>query len=59
MIEKQKSKLEPKFKLAENFIDLKTSHTNVIIEQLEQNIQVREMSIEQQLKNKIAKQLLH
>ncbi|GEM_PF-4794138 len=46
-------KLEPKFRLAEEFLDLKTINTNVIIEQLEQNIKARELSFEFHLKRKL------
>lgn len=53
MLEKQKLKLEPKFKLAEDFLDLKTLNTNIIIEQLEENIKLREMPIELQLKRRL------
>lgn len=53
MLEKQKLKLEPKFKLAEDFLDLKTLNTNVIIEQLEENIKLREMPIELRLTKRL------
>ena len=52
MIEKQNAKVEPKFRFADDFLDLKTLNTNVIIAQLEENIKLREMSIEHQLKKK-------
>jgi len=54
-MEKPKSKLQPQFKLADEFLDLRTMNTNMVIEQLEQNIKLREMPLEQQLKRKLLK----
>ena len=53
MIEKQKMKIEPKFKLAEEFIDLKTLNTNIIMEHLEESIKARELPLERQIKKQI------
>jgi hypothetical protein len=39
-----KPKIKPEFKLAHDLLDLKTADTNLIIEQLEENIRRREMS---------------
>ncbi len=47
MIEK---KLKPTFKLAEDFLNLRSGETNVVIEQLEENMRLRELPIEQQIK---------
>lgn len=52
-MDKLKMKLAPQFRLAEEFLNLKTINTNVIIEQLEQNIAARELSLESFLKRKL------
>lgn len=53
MLKKQETKLQPQFRLAEEFLDLKTMNTGIIVEQLEQNIKARELTLEQQLKKKL------
>lgn len=54
-MEKIKQKMQAQFKLAEEFLDLKTVNTNIIIEQLEHNIKMREMPFEAQLKKRLIK----
>lgn len=51
-MEQQKQKLKPTFRMADDFLDLKTAGTNAIIQQLEENIKFREMSLEKRLKHK-------
>lgn len=46
----EKSKLKPEYKLADKFLDLKTADTNIIIEHLQEQIELREMPIEKQAK---------
>jgi len=43
-------KLKFEFKLAEDFLDLKTVKTSIIIEHLEEKIKLREMPIEKHRK---------
>ena len=50
-----REKLKPKLQLSEDFLNLKMDKTNVIIEHLEEQIKLREMGLEKQLK----KQLKH
>ena len=51
-MELPKSKIKPTFKLANDFFDVKEIN-NVLIEQIEENIKIREMSIEKQLRRQI------
>ncbi|MEM2916409.1 MAG: hypothetical protein QXT19_03585 [Candidatus Woesearchaeota archaeon] len=46
---KQKPKVKPLLKLADDFLDLRTADTNLIIQQLEENMKIRNMPLEQQL----------
>ena len=52
-LEKPQTKIKPTFKLADDFFDLKKINTNVIIEQLEENIKLREMPVEVQVKKRL------
>ncbi len=45
-IQKETSKIKPDFKLSEEFLQLKTLETNVIIKKLEDQIKLRSMKIE-------------
>ncbi len=49
-IEKKENKIQPEFKLADEFLDLKTLDTNVVVKHLEEQIKMREMPIEKHLK---------
>jgi hypothetical protein len=49
------SKLKPELKLADKFLDLKTLDTNIILNHLDEQIQVREMSVEKRLKKDLLK----
>ncbi|MBI4148707.1 hypothetical protein HY490_05430 [Candidatus Woesearchaeota archaeon] len=53
LTEQMKPKVKPAMKMSEEFLDLQSMRTNVIIEQLEENIKLREMPIEDHLKKKI------
>ncbi len=48
-------KLKPELKIADEFLDLKTLDTNVILNHLEEQIKLREMSIEKRLKREFVK----
>lgn len=53
MLEKQqKPKTLPQLKIANDFLDLKTVKTNVIVEHLEEAIKLREMPLEHHIKKK-------
>ena len=53
-MEAKKSKLKPEFKLSKDFLDLRNIDTNVLVNYLEEQIKLREMSVEKKLKkNKI------
>ncbi len=49
-MEQRKQKLKPEFKIADDFLDLRTADTNVVIQQLEENIRLRELPLEKQIK---------
>jgi len=51
-MEQRKQKLKPEFKIADNFLDLRTEETNVVIQQIEENIRIREMPLEKRIKMK-------
>jgi len=42
-------KLKPKFVIADKFLDLKTMDPSMLIEHLEEQIQVREMSVQERV----------
>ena len=44
-----KSKIKPERKLTDDFLDMRGLDTNVVIEQIEENMKLREMSIEKHL----------
>jgi hypothetical protein len=43
-------KLKLELKIADNFLDLKTLDTNIILNHLDEQIKVRELSVEKRLK---------
>ncbi len=45
-----KLNMKPEFKVSDEFLTLKDMDTNVIVERLEGEIQMREMSVEKKLK---------
>jgi len=55
MIEKEKPKIQ--LKIAEDFLNLKTLDTSVIIKKLENSIKVREMKIEDHIKREMQKNI--
>jgi hypothetical protein len=54
-IQKETSKIKPSFKLSEDFLDLKTFDTNVIIKKLEDTMKLREMKIEKRIEREFKK----
>jgi len=50
-----KKELLPKFKIADNFLDLKNTDTSILIEHIEQQIELREMPIEEHAKQLLLK----
>lgn len=49
------TKIKKDFKVAEDFLDLRTANTNVLVEQMEEMIRARELPVEKQLKMKLIK----
>jgi len=45
----EKSKLKPKYQLADEYLDLRTLDTNVIVEHLEEQIRLRETAVDRKL----------
>ena len=54
---KQEQKIKPELKIADDFLDIQSMNT-VLVEQLEESIRMREMSIEKQFKFLAKKQRL-
>ncbi|MBI4145753.1 hypothetical protein HY489_00260 [Candidatus Woesearchaeota archaeon] len=46
-------KMKPEFKVADKYLDLKTLDTNVVLEHLDEQIKLREMSVEARFKKKL------
>jgi hypothetical protein len=51
-MEQRKQKVKPEFKIADDFLDLRAQDTNVVIQQLEENMRIREMPLEKQISMK-------
>jgi hypothetical protein len=45
-----KRKVEPQFKLADDILALKELDTNIVVSQLEENMRIRELPLEKQLR---------
>lgn len=53
MEQKQKEqKIKPTFKLADDFLDLRYTNTNAIVDYLEKQIKLREMPVDVQMRQK-------
>ena len=52
-VKKEEMKIKPQMQLAEKFLDLRTMKNNVVIQELEENIKLREMPIEKHLKKNL------
>ncbi len=52
-IKKEEIKVKPKTQLSEEFLDLRTMESNVIIQELEENIKLRTLPIEKHLKKNL------
>jgi hypothetical protein len=52
-VKKEELKIKPKTQLSEEFLDLRTMDNNVIIQELEENIKLRELPIEKHIKKNI------
>ena len=48
-------RLKPDLKIADKFLDLKTLDTNIILNHLDEQIQMRELPIEKKLKRDLLK----
>jgi hypothetical protein len=49
----KESRLKPEFKVAEAVNPMKTMESNVIIQKLEENLKLREMPIEKQIRKNL------
>lgn len=54
-LKKHETELKPEFKLAEDYLDLRTLDTNVIIDYLEEQIKLRETAVEKQFSQQLKK----
>lgn len=54
----KETKLKRDLKVAEDFLSLKTINPNVLVEQMEEMIRMRELPVEQQMKMRLKKDLL-
>ena len=54
-IKREEQKVKPLMKLNQEFLDLRTLDTNIIINQLEEKIKLREMPIDQKAKLKLSR----
>ena len=54
----KETKLKRDLKVAEDFLSLKTINPNVLVEQMEEMIKMRELPVEQQIKMRLKKDLL-
>lgn len=54
-VKKEELKIKPKTQLSEEFLDLRTIDNNVIIQELEENIKLRELPIEKHIKKSLRK----
>ncbi len=52
-VKSQEQRLKPEFRLAGDLLDLRTLNTNVIINHLEHNLKLRQMTLQDRLKKKI------
>lgn len=52
-IKKEEAKVKPQLKLSDDFFDLRTLDTNIIIKHMEYNIKLRELSVEKRLAEKL------
>jgi len=52
---KKASKIEPKFQLADEFLDLKTVKPGALVEHLEEQIKLRALSVEKRFKKSVLK----
>ena len=51
-----KPSIKPELKIADNFLDLRTQETNVIVQHLEEQIRLRELPLEKQIQKSLRKQ---
>jgi hypothetical protein len=48
-----KLRAKPELKIADNFLDLRTQETSVIVQHLEEQIRLRELPLEKHLANRV------
>jgi len=54
-IKKQESSLKPEFKLADEYLDLRTMDTNIIVDYLEEQIKLREAKADERFAKQLRK----
>ncbi len=52
-IKKETPKIKLDFKMSEEFLDLRSTKDNLIIQKLEENIKLRELSVEKRFKRQL------
>lgn len=54
-IKREEPKVKPQLKLSEEFLDLKTMETNLIVQHLEESMKLRELPVEKRFKRELEK----
>ena len=52
-IKKESPKVKPELKLSEEFLDLRTTEKNLVLKKLDENIKLRELSVEKRFKKQL------
>jgi len=52
-IKKESPKVKPELKLSKEFLDLRTTEKNLILKKLDENIKLRELSVEKRFKKQL------
>jgi len=52
-IKKESPKVKPELKMSKEFLDLRTTEKNLILQKLEENIKLRELSVEKRFKKQL------
>ncbi len=54
-IKREEPKVKPQLKMSEEFLNLKTLSSSVIVQHLEESIKLRELPVEKKLKRELEK----
>ena len=52
-IKKESPKVKPEMKLSEEFLDLRTTEKNLILQKLDENIKLRELPVDKRFKKQL------